>query len=71
MATTLSCGGTITLNNQGSPLCDTGWILEPVFDISQLDPVTVAAYVGGGFFLLLPLWVAVIGGRALIQSIKV
>lgn len=40
------------------------------FDVSQLDPQLMAAYLGSGFFILLPLWAAAYGVKALIQTVK-
>lgn len=40
------------------------------FDPSTLDPGLMAAFVGAGFFILLPLWAASWGVKALIQSVK-
>jgi hypothetical protein len=38
--------------------------------VSDIDPVLAAGAIGAGFFVLLPLWAAVFGGRALIRAIK-
>ena len=51
--------------------CDVGWVIEPynpplTFDpATDLDPGLIAGAVGAGFFVLVPLWVAVFGVRAL------
>lgn len=69
----LVCPGPVTLTGEGAPLCVDGWTVQPYvapFDPSQLDPTTIAACVGVGFFVLLPLWVAVYGGRALLSVIR-
>lgn len=40
------------------------------FDPSTLDPGLMAAFLGSGFFILLPLWAASWGVKALLQSVK-
>lgn len=68
----LSCSGPVTVDVTHVPACADGWVLTQIdpFDVSQIDPVQVAGFVGSGFFILLPLWAAVIGGKTLYQSIK-
>lgn len=53
--------------------CDAGWqIVEyvPPFEVSTLDPVTVALFVGSGFFILVPIWLAVYSVRGLLALLK-
>jgi hypothetical protein len=73
MATHLYCQGTITFNDaKGKVFCSTGWEQAPAleqFDISALDPQLIALMMGSGFFIMVPLWVAIVGGRAILQSI--
>ena len=71
-----------TIDENGTHvLCSTDWVAigdvnaviseaAQSFDVSQLDPQLMAAYIGSGFFILLPLWAAAYGVKALIQTIK-
>ena len=75
MALVIVCEGVITFDNQGGPSCSTGFVemqyLPYVQSVSELvDPLEAAAFVGSGFFILLPLWAAMYGGRVLINAIK-
>lgn len=73
MSTTPICSGSITIGNDGQALCSTGWEIAAYvapFHISQLDPVAIASYIGSGFFVLVPIWAAVVGCRALLDAIK-
>lgn len=74
MADLIICEGIVTLDNQGDPECSTGWVaieyVPPFNPATDLDPVEIAGFVGAGFFVLLPLWVAVYGGRALLNLFK-
>lgn len=37
--------------------------------LPELDPVLIAGAIGAGFFVLLPIWAAVFGFRAIINAI--
>lgn len=53
--------------------CSTGWqqvVAQPPFDPSQLDPSLIAVMVAGGFFIMVPVWAACIGLRALLSVIR-
>jgi hypothetical protein len=68
----LTCRGELTQSNSGVPSCSGIWeyvLMTPTLQVSDLDPFTVASFVGAGFFVLLPLWVGVTGGKALLKSI--
>lgn len=69
------CPGEMNLRN-GIPRCGEVWefkeyiAVTPQFEIADVDPAVFSAYVGAGFFTLLPIYAAVIGCRALIKIIK-
>ena len=66
------CPGPITTDVDGHLLCVDGWqsaVVSVPFDVSAIDPGTAAAFIGSGFFILLPLWAAVYGGRVLLNAI--
>ncbi len=75
-------GGTITEVDAFNHQCSTSWQQVTFsagaggtpdtgsFDPSTLDPGLMAAFLGSGFFILLPLWAASWGVKALIQSVK-
>lgn len=66
------CAGPITEDASGAAICVDGWqqvVHAAPFDWSMIDPVLIAAYLGSGFFIMLPIWVAIVGGRALIHAI--
>jgi len=69
----LNCPGLVTEDlTDHYPVCVDGWavtVVDDPFDISQLDPVEIAGFVGSGFFVLIPLWVAVIGGTYLLKAL--
>lgn len=44
--------------------------VSPDVGLDDVDPGLASAYVGAGFFTLLPLWVAIVGGRALLTAIR-
>lgn len=72
MSSVLICSGDVT-TDQGHALCSTGWELAPhvpPFDISQLDPALIATMLGSGLFIMLPIWAAMVGGRAILNSIR-
>ena len=66
----------ITFSASGAPLCgnlNMEWSI--VVDPSQselfvVDPVDAVTFIGSGFFILLPLWAAMYGGRVLLKSIN-
>lgn len=73
----LECTGTVFNDPHALghvPVCDTGWsvvaMTAPEFDPGDLDPALIAGAVGTGFFIMLPLWVAVLGGRKLLDAIR-
>ncbi len=77
----LACDGVIVFSGSQSQTddisqyeCSSGWIIELdnlSFEPAQdLDPVMIASAIGVGFFVLLPLWAAVYGGKMLIKSIQ-
>jgi len=73
MSSSIICDGLVTQSGAGAAQCATGWsVVEYAlpFQITDVDPVVFAAYVGAGFFILLPLYAAVIGCRVLIKSIN-
>jgi hypothetical protein len=39
-------------------------------NVSDIDPTLAAGAIGAGFFVLLPLWAALYGGRALLAAIR-
>lgn len=51
--------------------CSVGWSTRPTtqFDVADLDPVLIAGAIGAGFFVLVPLWAAILGLRYLIRAI--
>lgn len=66
------CNGVIDTVN-GRLRCSIEWeVVEyvPPFEVTMLQPETVAAFVGSGFFILTPLWVAMYGGRVLLTAIR-
>jgi hypothetical protein len=72
MSNLLTCNGAITYSAQGYADCLAGWTVVqyvPPFAITDIDPLVFVTYVGSGFFLLLPLYVAIIGGRVILKSI--
>jgi hypothetical protein len=76
MATVLTCQSEWQIQSNGNVRCfdyltgPSPVEYIPPFDISTLQPEMVVAFVGSGFFILLPLWVAVYGGRVLLTAIK-
>jgi hypothetical protein len=75
----LECEGTITFIGGDDTLidnyqCSQAWTINPDspdFDpATDLDPQLIAGAVGVGFFILVPLWAAVIGVRYLLKLIK-
>lgn len=75
----LYCDGVIELADGPSTnidrfTCSTGWSVE-VNDLSfvpaeDLDPILIVNAVAVGFFVLMPLWAVISGGRILINAIK-
>jgi hypothetical protein len=66
----LYCAGEIDLS---ALTCSTGWqsvVANPPFDISQLDPELLAVMFAGGFFFMVPVWVACIGVQKLLSVIR-
>lgn len=70
----LTCDGTITEMGGGAYQCSVDWVSamydSSTFDPSQLDPGLMAAFIGSGFFILLPLWAASAGVVWLLKTIK-
>lgn len=65
----LLCEGVIESHANGNHYtCSTGFV-DLGTGGTAIDPVLAAGYIGAGFFALLPLWVAIIGGRALLRAI--
>jgi hypothetical protein len=71
----VTCGeNQITFTANGAPRCgstNSEWTI--MVDPSQqelfvVDPATAATFIGSGFFILLPLWAALYGGRVLLNS---
>lgn len=68
-----------------SAICPGGWTNYPIlvnlieqdssgspqsFDITQLDPGLMAAYLGAGFFIMLPLWAGCWGVQQLLKLVR-
>lgn len=72
----LVCPGELTYvsgdpGDYSSYYCDAGFIIHNLqFSATELDPVLIAGAVGAGFFSLIPLWLAIIGGRFLLRAIR-
>lgn len=76
MASYYRCDGNVNTDGQGRISCTTDWLVimpgesvDGSFPIG-VEPSTAVGFVGAGFFLLLPLWVAMIGGRALLRAMS-
>jgi hypothetical protein len=55
----LDCPATVSTDSaSGSVLCQDGtgasvaWVVTPDFDVSQIDPATMTAFVAWGFFVI-------------------
>lgn len=76
MAVVVACPGQVTFSTNSGALCVDGWethqyeTVVPFNPATDIDPVLVAGAVGAGFFGLVPLWIAVIGVRKLIQLVR-
>jgi hypothetical protein len=68
----LGCSGPVTISVDDVPACADGWVLTEVNAPLDVAAITadLPAFVGSGFFILLPLWVAVYGGRAILNAIR-
>ena len=77
----LSCDGSIVFTGDDSQFsdlshyqCSTGWVASEdnlTFDPAEdLDPILIVNAITLGFFILTPLWLAVLGGRFLLKSLK-
>lgn len=73
----LSCPGEITYvagdaTNLASYQCSEAWVAVPEtsFDPSQIDPALMGGAIGAGFFMLVPLWAAILGGKMLMSAIR-
>lgn len=73
MTVYLQCDGVVE-NFGGSATCSTNFVqvneIGVAVGLHSLDVELMAAYVGAGFFTLLPLWGAIISGRALLRAIS-
>jgi hypothetical protein len=76
MSVALVCNGSVTLTTEGAPLCSTGWMTVDYstvvpFDPSLLDPATLGAAFGAGFFLsVLPIATA-FGFKSLLSILNI
>lgn len=69
----LICSGSVTLTDQGAPLCSEGWataLYVAPFDPAAIDPATIAAVFGAGFSLVIGVWAAAFGLSQLVKMIK-
>lgn len=74
------CDGDVTIVDPVNATCSGDWqqtnstnvfiTLGQSFDISQLDPVLMSAYVGSGFLILVPLWAGCLGIKYLLNAAK-
>jgi hypothetical protein len=75
MALLVACPGPVTFTTNGQARCLDGWETHTYGDHSfnpatDIDPVLVAGAVGAGFFGLVPLWIAIMGVRKLVQLVR-
>ena len=73
----ITCGeNNISFSSTGAPRCGSNnleWSVIPDPSQSELfivDAGSAATFIGSGFFILLPLWAAIYGGRVLINVWK-
>jgi hypothetical protein len=69
----LACEGVLTVNPDGSPVCDTAWTLLAAptpFDPSTLDPVSLAQAFGVGFVLVGAVLAVCFAARAILSIIR-
>lgn len=75
------CAGEITVIDTDRQQCSVAWTMITVgsdgvsspsqpFDPTQLDPGLIAAHIGVGFFILLPVWAAAMGAKHLLSFIS-
>ena len=70
---TLVCGGSISSNIDGSPICSTGWAVQPVtqpFDLAQIDPAVAASMFAGGFVISVIPWATAFAAAQLLRFIR-
>ncbi len=74
MTVAILCEGTVTLNTDGSPLCDTGFMTVQYenlqFDYSQLMPDQLGLAFGLGFMISVVPIAAAFGFRSLLSLIR-
>lgn len=69
----LQCNGEVFVTPDGAPTCSGIWSLVPVpepFDVSQLDPATVASAFTAGFVIVGSIWFAGWACKALLSLIR-
>lgn len=74
MAIEFACDVDLIYSTSTQLVCSSGWrlvsVLATEFNPNEIDPVLMAGAIGAGFFMLLPLWFAISGGRKLLSVIR-
>ena len=73
----LDCPGTVSTDaTSGAVLCQDGsgasvaWVVQPSFDVSQLDPSSITAYFAWGWFIVAMGWCIGKGVSVFVQFVK-
>ena len=70
------CPGAVTQIDSVTYECLSEWAVTPLdesspqFNIADLVPLLMAAFIGSGYFILLPFWAASGGVRELLKLVK-
>lgn len=73
MNTQIVCGGAVTINSDGSPICPTGWLTQVAtapFDYSQIDPSVAMAMFVAGFSLFITPYATAWGFSLLLKMLR-
>ncbi len=73
----LDCPATVTTDStSGAVLCQDGtgasvaWVVTPDFDVSQIDPATMTAFMAWGFFIVATGMLSIWGVKMVLKFLR-